>query len=126
NQTLIRQLIQEKIPFNEDQIHQAAALLAKAGDKSAAIDILKHMVAMKLPLTEATLQAIQMNRQESLSNLMYQVYNELSQQKTSTTAERTLMQQLETLLSRPAESQSSAFTQQILQSIKPSSQVMNA
>src|SRR5699024_3598317 len=74
NQTMIRQLIQDKIPFNKEQIHQAVSLLSKAGDKSEAIELIKNMITLKLPITDATFKALQVNRQESISNLMHQVY----------------------------------------------------
>src|SRR5699024_7198292 len=90
-------LIQDKIPFNKEQIHQAVSLLSKAGDKSEAIELIKNMITLKLPITDATFKALQVNRQESISNLMHQVYNELSQQNEPTAAERTLLHQLEKL-----------------------------
>ena len=125
NQTMIRQLIQDKIPFNKEQIHQAVSLLSKAGDKSEAIELIKNMITLKLPITDATFKALQVNRQESISNLMHQVYNELSQQKEPTAAERTLLHQLEKLLHHSKASHSNTFTGRILQSITPSSNLMN-
>src|SRR5699024_7170371 len=59
NQTIIRQLIQDKIPFNKEQIHQAVSLLSKAGDKSEAIELIKNMITLKLPITDATFKALQ-------------------------------------------------------------------
>lgn len=125
NQMMIRQLIQDKIPFNKEQVHQAISLLSNASDKSEAIELIKSMITMKLPITDTTFKALQVNRKESISNLMHQVYNELSQQKEQTAAERTLMHQLELLLHHSKASHSNTYTKQILQSITPSSNLMN-
>src|SRR5699024_6877929 len=77
NQTMIRQLIQDKIPFNKEQIHQAVSLLSKSGDKSEAIELIRNMITLKLTLTEAAFIALQVNLQQSISILLHQVYNDL-------------------------------------------------
>src|SRR5699024_7988794 len=51
NQTRIRQLIQEKSPFNKEQIHHALSLLSKAVDTSEAIELIKNIITFNLPIT---------------------------------------------------------------------------
>src|SRR5699024_12399091 len=97
------------------------SLLSKAGDKSEAIELIKNRITLKLLITDATFKALQVNQQESISNLMHQVYNELSQQKEQTAAERTLLHQLEKLLHHSKASNSNTFTDRLLQALTPSS-----
>lgn len=126
NSTMIRQLTQDKIPFNQEQLSQAALLLSNATNKAEAIDMLKSMIARKLPITEAVFQAVQMNQTESLSKLMREVYDELSLIKRPTEADSTLIRHLETLMSRPNVNERPAFVQQIMQQINGSSGSLNA
>src|SRR5699024_9621775 len=69
----VQQLMQERIPFNQSQLFQAAQILEKAPVKSEAMQILKEMFQTRMPITNNVFQALLATREQGVSNLLHQL-----------------------------------------------------
>lgn len=78
NIKLLENLIRLKIPFNYQQIAQAAHLLKNEKNKQAAMEILTYMFARKLPINTSIFQALSEVNQTSISDQLKSVIQQFN------------------------------------------------
>lgn len=100
NTAFIERLIQERIPFRQQQLSQAVALLDQAANKQQLMSILLEMMEQKLPLTAEAVQAMQMQKKADAGDLIDQLRHILQQSGSSET-EKALLQKLDALHASP-------------------------
>lgn len=124
NNSLVEQLVNDKIPFNKEQLEQAFSILKEAPDKMEAIKILKEMFMQKLPITASVYKGLEANRSDRLGNVLEQLYQALKQQPHHTNMEADLFAKLETMILRPVQNQ--PVMSQIWNQLEASEGIMNA
>lgn len=78
NIRLLDQLLRLKIPFDKSQMVQATAILKNTKNKSAAIDVLSHMIARKLPLNTSVFNALFETSRTSITDQLKAVIQQMN------------------------------------------------
>lgn len=111
----IQQLIDNGIPFQRQQLHDAIQLLQASPNQEVAKNVIQTMLQQKLPLNQSVFQALIAYETEDFSPLLEKVYTEIKQTSTTNNrgTESILMKQLEAIIQRPVsqEVQVSQFMQ---------------
>ncbi|WP_047981286.1 hypothetical protein [Ornithinibacillus contaminans] len=102
NQTFVEGLLQQKIPFDKQQLQQALPLLDAASNKSLAQAVLYEMIARKLPIRPAVFQAFYTKQDNTLANLLSTLQQTLqAPSSVSPSLKGELLQQLSQLTGQP-------------------------
>lgn len=102
NAELLKSLISEKIPFRKEQLAQAFHLLERAGDnKTQARQVLKEMIAAKLPIIDSVFQALTAKSRSGLTDQMKSLLLQLRQVPDQTLLQQDLESRLTQLVERP-------------------------
>jgi len=101
NVAFVQQLMQERIPYNQTQLVQAAQILEKAPVKSEAMQILKEMFQTRMPITNNVFQALLATREQGVSNLLHQLQQSIQADTKATPTEKRLLQAIQQLMNRP-------------------------
>ena len=99
--SFVKLLINEKIPFEPAQLTSAIHLLDKNGYHFDTLQIVKEMIANRLPMTDGVYQALFAVRTHSFSNLLTQMAENLHQSPLLTEIEQQLFFLIENMLSKP-------------------------
>ncbi len=103
NIQFVQSLINEKIPFNQAQISQALRLLEGLNNSLSAGNsqqILQHLIANKLPITESVYQSLLALHQSSVSDSMNELFQQFQKMGTLTEAQKNLYHMLNFLLNK--------------------------
>lgn len=100
NINFVQSLINEKIPIEKQRLTEALNLMERVNHSLSTKDIIRQMVAHKLPLTPAVYHAIETNRIHAFSEEMNALLQQLRQAPT-TQLNETLINQLNLLLEHP-------------------------
>ncbi|MBP1968118.1 hypothetical protein J2Z83_000210 [Virgibacillus natechei] len=117
NTALMQTLINEKIPFEKNQLVQAFRLLDGSQNKKEAQQVLKDMITNKLPITDSVFQALSMRSFHSLSEQMKASLEQLKQHTNHTQ----LLDRMSQMVERPLDTKS-AIVNQITTEIRANSQ----
>ncbi|UJL47921.1 hypothetical protein KFZ58_08755 [Virgibacillus sp. NKC19-16] len=99
NTAFVQTLIHENIPFDKNQLLQAFQLLNSSQNKEHTQEILKNMIADKLPITDSIKQALSMKNTYGFSEQMKALLQALQQDTNQTQLKNRLNQMVEHLLS---------------------------
>ncbi len=97
----LQQLINEKVPFDVDQLKNAIRLLDQKGYHVETMNVIKEMMLRRLPITNGVFQALYMTENFSLTSLMKEVLSELKLTSTLTEQQKNLYSLVEQLMVRP-------------------------
>lgn len=100
NTQLVQMLMNDRIPFERQQIIAAVQLLENLGGKPEFLSTIKEMIVNKLPLTEYTLRSLIVYESHSLSSLLKTALHDVSGHPQQTLIEKDLQRLLEDLLVR--------------------------
>lgn len=101
NTEFVQMLVNEKIPFNQEQIQQALSILDKSGDKTISMSVLKEMLLNRLPITDNVFQALLANRNSTISPVLQQLKAELTQLPQLNDVQQRLLTLLNNMVERP-------------------------
>lgn len=101
NTQFVHMLMNDKVPFNSEQLQQALQILDNSSNKNEAMSVLKEMLANRLPITNNVFQALSSNQSSTISPLLNQLVTELSQLPQLNEAQHRLLNVLENLVVRP-------------------------
>src|SRR5690625_2227606 len=106
NVQFVQQLINEKIPFNREQIVHALQLLAKnISNREVVNGLLQKMIIQKIPLTDSIFNAFLAKETSTISANIQTLMNELQQVEKLTESQRKLFTLLQHLSGRHIEGQ---------------------
>ena len=106
NVQFVQQLINEKIPFNREQIVHALQLLAKnISNREVVNGLLQKMIIQKIPLTDSIFNAFLAKETSTISANIQTLMNELQQVEKLTEPQRNLFTLLQHLSGRHIEGQ---------------------
>lgn len=111
NINLVQELINQKIPFEKNDLIRSFALLESAKNKSEAQQILKEMIVQKWPITESIFQALLTKNTTTLSDQMREVVQQLRQHANPTQIEQNLLSRLSQIGELPPTKQSQFMVQ---------------
>lgn len=97
----IKKLTQEKIPFHQQQLIQAIGLLDQTATKQQLMPVLVEMMQQKLPITQATVQAFEINKGAQAGDLIEQLRFALQRQSDPSQVEKALLKKLDALGANP-------------------------
>ncbi|MGP4106966.1 hypothetical protein [Virgibacillus sp. L01] len=130
NIALMQSLISEKIPFSKEQLQKAFQLLDGAKNKSQANQIVKEMIAARLPITNSVYQALAAKNTNGMTDQMKSLLQQLRQDPNQTKLHQHLINRLSQLTERPSNpivkqiiSQASNNNQQLFNVLKSSGAV---
>jgi len=107
----LHSLINNKIPFDRHQLHQALHLLKHAKEKVQAGKVLTEMINRRLPITDSVFQALLSVRKDRLSDQMNQLLQQMNNNNSQTSA---LIDKLSQLMERPLDEKSLMINQIIM------------
>lgn len=108
--SFVTELIDERIPFDRQQLRDALQLLEKTSYSRNNRTIITEMIARQLPLTETVFRSLQRVETENLNSLLHQLKNTIHSKPIKTVEERQLLTLLERL-SNPQIKQQSFYPQ---------------
>ncbi|MFB4167514.1 hypothetical protein [Virgibacillus sp. JSM 102003] len=127
NIALMQSLISEKIPFSKEQLQKAFQLLDSAKNKFQAHQILKEMIASRLPITDSVYQALAAKNTNGITDQMKSLLQQLRQDTNQTKLHQHMINRLSQLTERPSNqlvkqiiSQASNNNQQLFNVLKSS------
>lgn len=127
NIALMQSLISEKIPFSKEQLQKAFQLLDGAKNKSQTHQIVKEMIAARLPITDSVYQALAAKNTNGLTDQMKSLLQQLRQDPNQTKLHQHLINRLSQITERPSNqvvkqimSQASNNNQQLFNVLKSS------
>lgn len=95
---LMRQLMENKIPFDREQLMKASQLVAGANDKGQAQLVIKEMFVHKLPLTESIYQSLYAKATSGFSDQLNGLLQQLKQDTNETPLKQSLIERLASLI----------------------------
>lgn len=112
NVQLIQSLMEEKIPFNRVQLQQGLELIQHAENKAMATEVVKQMLALRLPMNHTVFQALYHQDMHQLTPLMRELVHVMNQETNLTKAQQQAMQVLARMLGITSEESSVGQTSQ--------------
>ncbi|WP_164669011.1 hypothetical protein [Virgibacillus doumboii] len=101
NAAFMKTLINEKIPFSKEQLAKAFQLLDRSGNKTQSQQVLKEMIAARLPITDSVFQALTTKNTSGLTDQMKALLNQLRHVPDITQLQQDLINRLSQLVERP-------------------------
>lgn len=101
NITLMEQLMENKVPFDREDLMKASQLLEGTKNKGQAQSIIKEMLVHKLPLTNAIFQALYTKAVSGFSEQMNGLLHQLKQEGNQSPLNSSLIKSLTTLTESP-------------------------
>lgn len=95
---LMRQLMENKILFDKEQLMKAFQLVAGASDKGQAQLVIKEMFVYKLPLTESIYQSLYAKATSGFSDQLNGLLQQLKQDTNETPLKQSLIERLASLI----------------------------
>ncbi|WP_176555799.1 hypothetical protein [Virgibacillus ndiopensis] len=102
NQALIKLLMDKKVPFDKEQLLKALELVESAKNKVQAQQVLKEMIANKLPITDSIFQALYTKSTSGLSEQMNALLVQLKQDANPGPLKQNLIDRLSMMTDRPS------------------------
>jgi len=88
NIALTQTLLDDHISFNPDQLKKAFLILEKESYKEQTKSILKHMLAVNLPVTKSVFEALMSQNEKGFTNQIHQLQHLLLQKQNQTPLEQ--------------------------------------
>ncbi len=128
NIALMQSLISEKIPFSKEQLQKSFQLLEGAKNKSQAHQIVKDMIAARLPITDSVFQALASKNTNGMTDQIKSLLQQLRQDSNQTQLHQRLINRLSQMTELPSNqvivkqiiSQASTNNQQLFNVLKGS------
>src|SRR5690625_1554684 len=115
NIDIVRNLINEKIPFSKSQLIQAFSLLESMKSKPEVLQVLKEMIIQRLPMNESVFQALLAKNTTELSTQLKAVLQQLEQHRNPSELQQNLLTKLRQMTEVPSTSQTRLVTQILAQ-----------
>lgn len=101
NINFVQELINQKIPFEKNDLIRAFSLLENVKNKSEAQQVLKEMIIQKLPITDSVFNALLTKSTTTLSDQMKAVLQQLRQYENPTQLQQNLINRLSQMSELP-------------------------
>lgn len=125
NVEFTEKLINERVPFDKQQLSQALKLLDGAKDKVAAEQILKQMLTEKMPLNESVFKALYAKSTTELSGQMTSLLNELRAQSNPSQLTGQIIKQISDMIEHPLSPKNELMMQIINEAKENDQQLFN-
>nr|GGG69129.1 hypothetical protein GCM10011398_11400 [Virgibacillus oceani] len=122
---LMKLLMNEKIPFDKEQLTKAIQLVEGAKNKGQAQQVIKEMITSKLPITDSIFQALYTKSTSGLSEQMNALLKQLKRDTVQVPLQQDLTDRLSMMLGRPLNSKDTFINQIISEAADNSQHLFN-
>lgn len=122
---LLQSLMDEKIPFEPQQMKNAHEILGSTRNKNIAQNILKYMISEKLPVSNSIFQAFYAIHTKQFSDQLHTFLSDLNEQSKITPLEKQLMNRISAMIGQSIDMRQTFIDQIIYETLNNDQQLFN-